>query len=245
MSKATILKILNATCLFSHLILKVNGDDLCPCFSDGILGFFEADNISEDSCAEDPSLGSLHIWEIQDPDTWHPYGFGIDINHLYCLQEGDMIRSVNERQAKHCMDILLTRCNVLHLLLEFEPIPQIQEPSLKPISCPCFDETELTIITKDKISDNSCVKNTDEIGNLYVFERDNGSYWNGDGFGVEIPHLSCFAGDMVRYITQQESEVCMSLLRHRCEEIQNQAETTPTFSVIIRHISNRLFQHLD
>lgn len=239
---------LQTTIFVGIFILMAQSDGSCPCFSDRTLDFLNIDNIANDSCIEDPSLGSLYIWEIRDPDIWHPHGYGIDINYLHCLQEGDMIRTVSQEQADTCMGILRTRCNSLKTLLgEVKPNVQIEPPISIPLSCPCFNQETLNLIANENISDDSCIESPDNIGNLYVWEKEYTNTWNPYGIGVELPHLSCFEGDILRDITQEESELCMILLRARCKklgflQVPSQTGRSSILSVLARHIS-MIFQH--
>ena len=228
------------------LISIAQSKSSCPCFSDRALEYFNIDNTSNDSCNEDPVLDSLYIWEIQDSDIWHPHGYGIDVNYLQCLQEGDMIRTVSQKEADTCMDILLARCKLLITIQEEKPpISQIELPISTAQSCPCFSKNTLNSITNEKISDDSCIESPDRLGNLYIWEKENMNTWYPYGIGVEMPYLSCFEGHTLRDITKQESELCLTLLRGRCEgflQEENQNGPVSSLSVLARSIS-MIFRH--
>ena len=88
----------------------------CPCFSSAALVNFTAENTNDtSSCKGFPN--SLSIWKVQDPNTWHPMGYGAFLDRPSCLYEGDIMRLIEPEEARACFQLIQNRCEELGLLL--------------------------------------------------------------------------------------------------------------------------------
>jgi len=95
---------------------KKDDPQTCPCFSSSTLELFSIENTNvASSCKGLPN--GLYIWKVQDPNTWHPMGYGARLDQpTTCLFEGDMVRLIEPEEARACLELIQNRCQELGLL---------------------------------------------------------------------------------------------------------------------------------
>jgi len=198
---------------FCHVISKFEKAH-CPCFNKNDLdsAVDEINNgdviMDNSSCSTDSDRDGLELaYKPRNSEFPNLLDFGSFPNG--CSSEGALQSLGDEEESKRCESLIQDACDAL----DFPVVP--------PVTCPCFDESDLALaIGKIKngtvdMDNRSCSTDSKHYGATLVYSPKNSNY-KLLGFGSYSD--SCmFEGDTRRGLTNdKEIERCESLIQNAC-----------------------------